>query len=193
MNNSNFVQVNINGVITPNNRPDVRLVEVCEAGHYNGFFKIIIGAEAGDFISAIKEGKKFREETSVCGAMIGTFKTFNIRLVEVSIFLTNGTQASAKIVLRQEVENAELKEIEVRVSDALALAMRYSCPIFVERKMLEKIFHQQNSDEPIKADAREMTLGELEKEMKRAVKLENYEKAALIRDEITRRTELIEN
>lgn len=106
--------------------------------------------------------------------------------------------------------------IDARTSDAIALALRFDAPIFTYKTILDKagIFLKFSSkekeneynegsivvDEIIQegktigieshADSayRQMTLEELHEELEKAVAKEDYEKAAKLRDEISKRS-----
>ena len=105
--------------------------------------------------------------------------------------------------------------IDARTSDAIALALRFNAPIFTYKTILDKagIFlkfsskekDQKESDDSIMVDEilqegetveidsgatdgyTELTIEELEAELKKAVTNEDYEKAAKLRDEISKR------
>ena len=104
--------------------------------------------------------------------------------------------------------------VDARTSDAIALALRFDAPIFTYKTILDKagIFlkfsskdKDDESDDSIVVDEilqegetveiesgagdayREMTLEELHKELDKAVTNEDYEKAAKLRDEISKR------
>jgi len=104
--------------------------------------------------------------------------------------------------------------VDARTSDAIALALRFNAPIFTYKTILDKagIFlkfsskdKDEDSDDSIVVDEilqegetveiesgagdayREMTLEELHKELDKAVANEDYEKAAKLRDEISKR------
>lgn len=114
-------------------------------------------------------------------------------------------------------ENEGKEEIiDARTSDAIALALRFQAPIFTYKTILDKagIFLKFSSKEKegkdsdasivvdeilqesetveIKQDPsgsyRQMTLEELQKELDKAVTSEDYEKAAKLRDEISKRS-----
>lgn len=96
----------------------------------------------------------------------------------------------------------EESEIDARTSDAVALAIRFRCPIFTYEKIMEEagIVMEDKAEELESATENEMdeegggnefltsTLGELEEMLQKAVENEEYEKASRIRDEINRRT-----
>lgn len=83
--------------------------------------------------------------------------------------------------------------LDARPSDAIALAIRFGAPIFVNGKVLDEagIVTEESSEGEMSSgteskDAeRELTqLEKLERELQTAIETENYEKAAKIRDQI---------
>lgn len=91
-------------------------------------------------------------------------------------------------------------EIDARTSDAIAIAIRMGCPIFTYNDILQEagiilsddytITYKDDNleNEEYKKDILEsLSLGELKKQMKEAIDLEDYERASEIRDEINRR------
>lgn len=131
---------------------------------------------------------------------------FNITLMEVNIYrLEEGVFYSKLICVNGEREVT----IDARTSDAIALALRFKCPIFTtedimsqsgivldaENKLDEEITDDKPSHSPIDKppphksgdEFKEYTVQELKEMLNEAVKKENYEKASLIRDEMNRR------
>lgn len=104
----------------------------------------------------------------------------------------------AKLICLQGEKESE---IDARTSDAVALAIRFRCPIYTYEKIMQdagivmedKASEMQETEE--KEEERESgpgeyssnTLEELEKMLQEAVEKEEYEKASKIRDEINRR------
>ncbi|MEL7119074.1 MAG: bifunctional nuclease family protein [Bacteroidota bacterium] len=92
--------------------------------------------------------------------------------------------------------NGDTIEMDSRTSDALALSVRFTCPIFTYEYILEKAgvswdYENQESQPIPKAQKDQsltsMSLKNLEEELEKALTEENYEKAARIRDEINKR------
>ena len=88
-------------------------------------------------------------------------------------------------------------EIDARTSDAIAIAIRFSCPIFTYEDILSRasILNVGSSDKQSskKKIAKEKkismhSLKELQEALKESIKIEDYEKASVLRDEIKRRT-----
>ena len=127
---------------------------------------------------------------------------FDIKIKQVIIHkLVDGVFYSSVICERDGVEEV----IDSRSSDAIALAIRFEAPIYTYENILEKagviikvekevddksllkeLFADENS-EIENSNLTEKTVKELEELLKIAVKNENYESAAKIRDEITKR------
>jgi bifunctional DNase/RNase len=91
------------------------------------------------------------------------------------------------------------KEVDSRPSDAIALAVRYGVPIYVsDEVMQEASFVPQNEEEekiapppapPVaeekpKSKTRVSKYDQLQQQLEEAIKKEDYEKAAQLRDEI---------
>ncbi|MEM0518085.1 MULTISPECIES: bifunctional nuclease family protein [Aequorivita] len=135
---------------------------------------------------------------------------FDIVVKQVIIHkLVDGVFYSSIICERDKIEEI----IDARTSDAIALALRFNAPIFTYKNILDKAgIHLKTSTskkalskkeeaviedlilgedrESLKsssADYSNYSLSELNKMLDEAVKNENYEKAASIRDEISKR------
>ncbi len=89
-------------------------------------------------------------------------------------------------------------EIDSRTSDAVALALRFNCPIFTTEAILKAAGVEMDaaslddeSSENADAEAdnpwSDYTDEELEEMMKKAIESEDYERASQIRDELKRR------
>lgn len=122
---------------------------------------------------------------------------FNINVVEVFIYkLEEGVFFSKLICDNGEKEYS----IDSRTSDAVAIALRFNCPIYVTEEILEKAgitvipseTASQTSDddtivEPEVTKYSSYSDEELYKMIDEAVKTEDYERAASIRDELDKR------
>ena len=93
------------------------------------------------------------------------------------------------------------KEVDSRTSDAIALALRFNCPIYTYENIMvaagivmdeetsESIHPEVEQEIPttLGDDLSVYTIKELKQLIKKAVESEEYEKASKIRDEITKR------
>ena len=122
---------------------------------------------------------------------------FNVELHEVVINDLQEGIFYSKLVCSSENDTVE---IDSRTSDALALAVRFGCPIFTFDNILESAGILMDNDEkkkkadtPItsetgsKEDLKSLSLEELETLLKEVLEHEDYIKAIAIRDEINTR------
>jgi bifunctional DNase/RNase len=123
-------------------------------------------------------------------------KTFGINIVEVQITRFQEGIFYATLVCDNGIS---LHEIDSRTSDAVALSIRFHCPIFTTEEIMSQagiLFEEEepsadsadsSSDDDQYSDFRSLSLTELDEELQKAVDAEDYEKASLIRDEIRKR------
>ncbi len=172
---------------------------------------IVIGAFEAQSIAIALE-KEIKPPRPLTHDLFKNFSDrFGIIVKQVIIHkLVDGVFYSSIICERENVEET----IDARTSDAIALALRFSAPIFTYKTILDKagIFlkfsnkdEDDDDDDSIVVDEilqesetvaiesgaedgyRELTLEELYKELDKAVASEDYEKAAKLRDEISKR------
>ncbi len=128
-------------------------------------------------------------------------ETFAIGIEEVIIYnLVEGIFYAKLICTNGEKNNVE---IDARTSDAIALAVRFSCPIYTYEFILSQagiILDDESSPESVKeepvekkasasddTDLKKKSTEELKEMLNNALDAENYEKASRIRDELNRR------
>ena len=172
---------------------------------------IVIGAFEAQSIAIALE-KEIKPPRPLTHDLFKNFcDRFGIVIKQVIIHkLVDGVFYSSIISEREGEEEI----VDARTSDAIALALRFGAPIFTYKTILDKagIFlkfsskeKDEEGDDSIVVDEilqegetveiesggseayREMTLDELHKELDKAVTNEDYEKAAKLRDEISKR------
>ncbi len=97
-------------------------------------------------------------------------------------------------------KDKEIIYIDSRTSDAVALALRFNCPIYCKRSIIDEAGIVMNPEDEAEALGSEpiddsssasvysaFTLEELEEFLQKAINEENYEEASQIRDEINKR------
>lgn len=121
---------------------------------------------------------------------------FDIAIKRVIITkLVDGVFYSSLICERDKIEEI----IDSRTSDAVSLALRFKAPVYTHESVLEKagvVFEkgelpaQGTPDDELSDELNYSDLSnqELENAIKKAVKKEDYELAARLRDEISKRT-----
>ena len=95
---------------------------------------------------------------------------------------------------RVKMENSALDEIDARPSDAIALAVRFGSAIFVANEVLEEAGFTPEAEDEVEdmstaepaIQTKEQQLNQLQNRLQSAVKREDYEEAARIRDELRR-------
>ena len=170
---------------------------------------IVIGAFEAQSIAIALE-KDIRPPRPLTHDLFKNFSDrFNIIVKQVIIHkLVDGVFYASLIC----ESNGKEEIIDARTSDAIALALRFSAPIFTYKNILEKagiilkinpeedveksddalVFEEVPSDTSEKNideqnDYKNLSLAELEDLLQKAVSDENYEVAAKIRDKISKR------
>jgi len=120
---------------------------------------------------------------------------FNIKVVEVIVSDLSEGIFFAQLVCEQD---GNVSIIDSRTSDAIALAVRFNAPIYTYEFVMEAAGVQVEDglmipDTPKRKSSRKgdsyssMSVSDLEEVLNRVLEAEDYEKAAKIRDELTRR------
>jgi bifunctional DNase/RNase len=124
--------------------------------------------------------------------------SFEIEVKEVIVYkLVEGIFYS-KLICEH---NGTISEIDARTSDAIAIGVRFNCPVFTFESILasagilldeteidENDFLSESIEEPSEEDIiSSHTAEELENQLNQAIENEDYELASKIRDEIQRR------
>ena len=120
--------------------------------------------------------------------------TFDISLKEVIIYNLVEGVFYAKLILDNGIKE---EEIDARSSDAIALAVRFKCPIYTDEFVVnqagisieEEDAPKSSSEEPSRetSSMKKLSKKELETRLDKAIEEENYEQASKLRDEIDRR------
>jgi bifunctional DNase/RNase len=170
---------------------------------------IVIGAFEAQSIAIALE-KEIKPPRPLTHDLFKSFADrFDIVVKQVIIHkLVDGVFYSSIICERDKIEEI----IDARTSDAIALALRFSAPIFTYKNILDKAGIYLNNPGEIESPTEDegilstpetfgldseghdstdvyksMSLSELHEALEKAVQDEDYEKAAKIRDEISKR------
>ncbi len=124
---------------------------------------------------------------------------FNIEVVEVVVYKLEEGIFYSELLCKRE---SETLHIDSRTSDAVALALRFNCPIYTYDEIMDKagivldFDHEDKDSMEIEVQEQKSpkeytssSLEELKAMLEDAVKNEDYEKASRIRDEIKLREE----
>ncbi|MCE2741444.1 MAG: bifunctional nuclease family protein [Sphingobacteriales bacterium] len=164
---------------------------------------IVIGSfEAQAIAVEIEKIVPFRPMTH--DLFLNFCNSFDITIHEVVIYSLNEGVFHAKLICEHL---GEIKEIDARTSDSIALAVRFKCPIYTYEDIMDLagiVFDDDSSanhtDQFDEAEPKaqtapneekigytRMTLEQLNQLLDNALILEDYASAARIRDEIQRR------
>jgi hypothetical protein len=127
-------------------------------------------------------------------------QSFQIEVVEVIIYNLVEGVFYAKLICSKD---GKMSEIDARTSDAIALGVRFKCPIYTFENILASagILLDENaeltadsqttetSEAPKEQGMAALNLEELEQHLTDAIENEDYELASRLRDEINKRSE----
>lgn len=167
---------------------------------------IIIGAVEAQAIAIQLEGLK-PPRPLTHDLFLNVAIAFDISIVEVFIHKLEEGIFYAEIVCEQ---NTNRIRVDSRTSDAIALALRFECPIYTTEEIIEKagiimefedVGDSNAESHPIEKepspkasgshiDYTQYTKDELSEMLSASILGEDYEKASEIRDEINRRKNL---
>ena len=168
-------------------------------GEVNGLRRLPIvigGFEAQAIAVALEKMQPSRPLTH--DLMKNFMNAFNVDLVEVIITDLQEGIFYSKLVCTSENDTVE---IDSRTSDALALAVRFGCPVFTFEHILDSagiLMEDTSASKKHKTadieetsgetgDLRSLSLDELNKLLNEVLEQEDYLKAIAIRDEINNR------
>jgi len=171
-------------------------------GEEEGLLKlpIVIGSYEAQSIALVIEGLS-PQRPLTHDLMFETMVKFGIEIKEVVIDnLKEGVFYAKLITVQNGVEHA----IDSRTSDAIALALRAKCEIYTYKNILNDAgveYENQEGDldepshiaeetvKPPEANSLSaMTVDQLNKELEKAIQVEDYDRAAIVRDEINTRS-----
>jgi len=169
---------------------------------------IVIGAYEAQSIAKALEGENKPPRPLTHDLFTSLSLSYNIYLKEVVIHKLKEGIFYSYLVFEL---NGDIKQLDSRTSDAVALALRFNCPIYTYESILDKagiILDEDKTKSPAlletsitKTDDSKLDKVEkakpsnlsrlseiaLNKRLNQALEKEDYELAALIRDELNRR------
>lgn len=168
---------------------------------------IVIGAFEAQSIAIALEKELMPPRPLTHDLFTSMALSFNVYLKKIIIHKLNDGIFYSHLVCEQ---NGEIKQIDSRTSDAVALALRFNCPIFTYENILNQAGiildddpaqipqletnvdlqtkeQEQTSAKPKSSSLVRLSETALNKRLSQALEKEDYELAALIRDELNRR------
>jgi hypothetical protein len=159
---------------------------------------IVIGGFEAQSIAIALE--KMKPERPLTHDLFKSFSdAFSVRVLEVIIYRFEEGVFYSKLICEQDNLTAE---IDSRTSDAIAIGIRFNCPIYTYENILSDTGHANDDAgfDPIERDEDfgsdlddldeldEIPVEELENQLQEAIENEDYELASRLRDEINKRS-----
>ena len=193
-----------------NKKTELQIADIAPSGSTSGAYALVLaesegtrrlpivigGAEAQAIAIELEKMTPSRPLTHDLFRSLAN--AFDIEVDEVLIYNLAEGIFFAKLMVSL---NGRVVEIDARTSDAVAIAVRFSCPIYCYEFILEQagVNAEEASDalqleESLEAEevigndeSAQVSLDELQKQLDIALAQEEYEKASHIRDEINKR------
>ncbi len=148
-------------------------------------FPIVIGATEAQAI-AIQLENLIPIRPLTHDLLVTILSGFAIYAVEIIITKLSDGVFFSDIICEQ---GGKKVKFDARTSDAVAIALRFKCPIYAYETVLEEsgIIFNPDRTKNKSEDITTMSIESLNKLLAKAVENEEYEKASIIRDEIKRR------
>ncbi len=152
---------------------------------------IIIGPYEAQAIAVAMEGIDLSRPLTH-DLMKNIITSFELTLVEVYINKFNEGVFYSTLLFFDGRKNVS---IDSRTSDAVAMAVRFNCPVYASDSVIEATaMEEEDAEELIDTDLpvenEEISLADLELYLQELIEQENYEEASKVRDEIKKRKNL---
>ena len=154
---------------------------------------IVIGGFEAQSIAIALEKKNKTSRPLTHELFKGFADKFDISLNHVTIYKLSQGVFYSNMVCEKD---SEVVKIDSRTSDAISLALRFKAPIYTYENILDtagvlldksKTPVSSIKEEIFEIKISKLSIRELETEINKAIKSENYERAAQLRDEISKR------
>jgi bifunctional DNase/RNase len=162
-------------------------VVILDADGFDKKMPIRIGETEAQAIAVHTEGIEIARPLTH-ELLVDVIMGLGAEIVEIEIYKLEQEIFYTKLLLEQT--DGEQVEVECRASDALTIAAIIDCPIYAQEEVLlaasvdalhiDAFLHEYDAKDQFYG----MGVGDLEKRLQKAVKVEDYEMAANIRDRI---------
>ena len=181
---------------------ELQVLNISNSQAQVGAYALVLGEVGGERKQPIIIGPAEAQATAIClkgvkaprplthDLFYTCLNVLGTKMLRVLIYKAKEGVFYSYIYLQKD---EEIIRIDSRTSDAIALAVRADCPIFIYESILEREYIRlDDSDQPDTEQQEEETndsdnVNSLEQALEQAIKEENYELAARLRDEINRR------
>jgi bifunctional DNase/RNase len=174
------IRLVVKGISGSQDKPEIYVMILGEQGE-NYVFPVVLGFYEAQSIAFCLEnatsGRPFSHDL-----FFGLARLCNIEILEVFINDFKDSSFYAEILC---FNGKKYTKFDARLSDAVALALRFKCPIFTTKEVLAMVGVNISNDgsNPLE----QFSLEELCTKLNEVVKSENYEMAITLRNEIKNR------
>lgn len=142
---------------------------------------IIGGFEAKSILIALQKVELKRP--IIYDLMLEMMSQYDIEIIRVDIVRKSGEAYFSKLVVIQDDDELSL---DCRTSDAVALAVRYGAPIYIEEEILEEVKDRVQIRHTADAPVSILYDYELQDALQEAIAAENYERAQEIKNRLNK-------
>jgi bifunctional DNase/RNase len=174
------IRLVVKGISGSQDKPEIYVLMLGEWGE-NHVFPVVVGFYEAQSIAFCLENSTSKRPF-IHDIFFDLFRLYNIEILEV--FIKNFKKPNFEVEILC-FDGKKYIKFDARLSDAVALALRFKCPIFTTKEVLTMVGVNVSTDcnNPLGQFSMEELLNKLDK----AVKNENYEIAITIRNEIRSR------
>ncbi|MDR1341492.1 MAG: bifunctional nuclease family protein [Prevotellaceae bacterium] len=170
----------VKGISGSQDKPEIYVMILGEQGE-NSVFPVVLGFYEAQSIAFCLENSTSKRPF-IHDLFFDLARLSNIEVLEVFVKDFKDSSFHAEILC---FDGKKYTKFDARLSDAVALALRFKCPIFTSKEVLAmvgvNILHDSNN--PLEQFSMEELLSKLDE----MVKNENYEMAISLRNEIRKR------
>jgi len=179
------IELQILAIANSENQPHSFVIILKEAGGKRRLPVVIGGYEAQAIALAVEQITPSRPMTH--DLFKNTMESMSAELHEVLI--SDLSEGIFYATMTWELPTGSTLDVDARTSDAIAMAVRFSCPIYVYANIMDEagieVDPASTSGETAPID--ELPTEVLQSQLDEALDQENYEQAAAIRDELKKR------
>lgn len=177
------IELQILAIANSENQPHSFVIILKEAGGKRRLPVVIGGYEAQAIALAVEQIVPSRPMTH--DLFKNTMESVSAELHEVII--SDLSEGIFFATMTWELPTGSTLDVDARTSDAIAMAVRFSCPIYVYANILDEAGIEVDAAPTEGAPIGELPTEVLQNQLDEALSQENYEQAAAIRDELKKR------
>lgn len=189
------VKLNITGLSYSHSQTEAYALILAEKGNSARRLPIVIGKNEAQAIAIYLE--KLESPRPLTHDLLKVItETLQGDIVEVNIIKLIAGIFYAEICL---VKDTHVFRIDARVSDAAAIALRFKTPIYCTEEIMQAASFQMEEEQDLEEETEESssedkpfndyTVKQIEMMMQEAVREENYERAARLKQELEKRNQ----